>query len=500
MFPRLGLRFRMTVSYVVTTAVAVLVVEAVLLILVAPVIRSARDATLDARNDEAHAQVLSIAVEDATTLSLVAGSLRADRPQTTDAQLLDAVAQQGFGLLTLQSPRKGVTGPPGDAEVLTAPDGTVVRSSVSSAYPLGTKLPAIITGTNADKNVDWATRPVVVVDTAPGKTAREPEQRQIGVLYVQLSGETRLVDRAPDATPTAADVVTDTGGLLLPGLVILLLLVPLGIVFGLLSTRRLIRRIRRLVGVTSAMTKGDRQARIPVSGGDEVGRLEDGFNRMAERLEAAVEVERYTAGVQARWAERTRIARELHDSVSQDLFSMSLIANGLREALPEADRLRHQAESLEQTVNRTMLEMRTMLLELRPIALEDAGLVPALRELCRAHETRLGIPVAAELAPVRLPPELEHTVLRVAQEALSNAARHAEPRAIELSLAEADGQVVVTVHDDGRGFDPVRVVGGHGMGLEMMRGRVAELGGTLNLTSGPGRGTTVRVRIPRGDR
>jgi signal transduction histidine kinase len=248
------------------------------------------------------------------------------------------------------------------------------------------------------------------------------------------------------------------------------------------------------------MTEGDRQARIPVSGGDEVGRLEDGFNRMAERLEAAVEVERYTAGVQARWAERTRIARELHDSVSQDLFSMSLIANGLREALPEADRLRHQAESLEQTANRTMLEMRTMLLELRPIALEDAGLVPALRELCRAHETRLGIPVMAELAPVRLPPDLEHTVLRVAQEALSNAARHAEPRAIELSLAEADGQVVVTVHDDGRGFDPARVVGGHGMGLEMMRGRVAELGGTLNLTSGPGRGTTVRVRIPRGDR
>jgi signal transduction histidine kinase len=179
---------------------------------------------------------------------------------------------------------------------------------------------------------------------------------------------------------------------------------------------------------------------------------------------------------------------------------VTLLAGGLRKALPEGTELQRQAGSMESTVNRTMLEMQALLLELRPIALEDAGLVPALRELCQSYETRLGIPVAAELAPLQIPPALEHTVLRVVQEALSNAARHGQAQTIRLNLAKTDGHVVVTIQDDGQGFDVTRVSERHGMGLKTMRERVSDLGGTVDVTSVPAQGTIVRIRIPRGER
>jgi signal transduction histidine kinase len=137
-----------------------------------------------------------------------------------------------------------------------------------------------------------------------------------------------------------------------------------------------------------------------------------------------------------------------------------------------------------------------MLLELRPIALEDAGLAAALDELCRAYETRLGISVSARIDPVGLDPPVEHAVLRVVQEAFGNAARHGEPATIELRVAEQDGQVAVTIHDDGRGFDPARTAVRHGMGLTLMSERVGELGGTYQLVSAPGRGTTLTVLLP----
>jgi len=130
------------------------------------------------------------------------------------------------------------------------------------------------------------------------------------------------------------------------------------------------------------------------------------------------------------------------------------------------------------------------------VALEDAGLVPALEELCRAYRERLGVTVDADLDPVELAPPVEHAVLRIVQEALANAVKHAQPNRIRLRLDREDGQVAVTVSDDGGGFDPARAER-HGMGLGLMRERVAELGGTFQLHSTPGEGTTVRILLPR---
>jgi signal transduction histidine kinase len=145
-----------------------------------------------------------------------------------------------------------------------------------------------------------------------------------------------------------------------------------------------------------------------------------------------------------------------------------------------------------------MLEMRAMMLELRPVALEDAGLAAAVDELCRTYEARLGIRICRDLGSLQLRPPVEHAVLRVVQEALGNAARHGHPDTIELSVTNGDGRVTVMVRDDGVGFDPERASERRGMGLELMRERVGELGGELEVVSAPARGTTVQVLIPDG--
>jgi signal transduction histidine kinase len=244
------------------------------------------------------------------------------------------------------------------------------------------------------------------------------------------------------------------------------------------------------------MSDGDLRSRIPVSGGDEIGQLEQAFNTMAGRLEQAIKAEGDAAGSAGRRAERTRIARELHDSISQDLFSLRLLAGGLRRALPDGSPMQPRVEAMERTVSGTLQEMQALLLELRPVALRGAGLGPALEELARAYRDRLGITVDTELDSVGLEPATEPALLRVAQEAMANAVKHARPSTVVVRLARGeDGRVELSVSDDGAGFDPERAAERHGMGLDLMRERVAELGGELRVESAPGRGTTVRARL-----
>ena len=146
-------------------------------------------------------------------------------------------------------------------------------------------------------------------------------------------------------------------------------------------------------------------------------------------------------------------------------------------------------------MERTRREMRAMLMELRPVALEDAGLAAALEEMCRAYETRLGIPIIARIDLSDLTPSVEHAVLRVVQEALGNAVRHGNPATIELDVTGAGESVSLTIRDDGTGFDLDRVAERHGMGLELIRERVEELGGSVQVDTAPLRGTTVRVTM-----
>jgi signal transduction histidine kinase len=393
--------------------------------------------------------------------------------------------------------------------LLLSPDGRVVASSYPARYEVGARvggpgvgaLPELVRsqpptswvqgagkprpGIVHKEDVLWAAAPLL--DTAT-TSVKQPASTSdlLGVVYVQVPAGADLQGAAASTGSRSSQLGV--------GLLVLVAAVPVGLVFGLLSTRRLVRRLRRLAASTVAVAEGDFRHRLPSSGGDEVAQLERNFNRMAERLDAAMATERQLAGAGA----RARIARELHDSISQDLFSLRLLAGGLRKALPASSPLRPQVETMEQTATGTMQEMQALLLELRPVALEDAGLVPALQELCWAYRDRLGVTVDAELEPVELGPAAEHAVLRVVQEALANAVKHARPTRVTLRLGHQDGQVAVTVDDDGDGFDPVGARRRRGLGLGLMHERVAELGGSFQVDSKPGAGTSVRVLLPAG--
>jgi signal transduction histidine kinase len=147
-------------------------------------------------------------------------------------------------------------------------------------------------------------------------------------------------------------------------------------------------------------------------------------------------------------------------------------------------------------VGSTIQEMRALLLELRPTALEEKGLVPALADLCEAYEVRVGVQVRRELEPMPLGPAVEQAMFRIAQEGLSNAVRHSEADRIELLLRRSGEEAELTVADNGRGFD--REASTHGLGLRLMAERVRELGGSLAIDSGGGRGTRLRVLLPAG--
>ena len=271
---------------------------------------------------------------------------------------------------------------------------------------------------------------------------------------------------------------------------LLFAIVPVGVLFGLLASRRLVRRVRRLERATLAVADGDYTVTLPVSGRDEVGRLEANFTTMTRQLGSALAAERQRATGDARAAERARIAREVHDAISQHLFGLRMIAAGMRRADPG----NQQARAIERISEEALRDMQALLIELRPASLDGAGLAPALQEICAAYHDRLGVTVDASLDDVTVPAPVEHALLRITQEACANAVRHGNARRLAVSMTRQDGHVELAVRDTGTGFDPAAPHAGSG--LAHIRDRVAELGGTVDIDSAPGRGAALTVRVP----
>jgi signal transduction histidine kinase len=196
--------------------------------------------------------------------------------------------------------------------------------------------------------------------------------------------------------------------------------------------------------------------------------------------------------------ERNRLARELHDSVSQKLFGLVLSAEAATTLLDrDPGEARSELERLRTLAQEAMDELRSLVFELRPPALEAEGLATALRKhvdvLRRVYRREIGLELYG--APPRTP-EVEREVFRIAQEALENALRHAQAKHLDLRLDARDGRLLLTVTDDGVGFDPAApAVRSRRLGLTSMEERAEALGGTLQVESRPGVGTTVRLEV-----
>ncbi|MGK5451340.1 GAF domain-containing sensor histidine kinase [Streptomyces radiopugnans] len=199
--------------------------------------------------------------------------------------------------------------------------------------------------------------------------------------------------------------------------------------------------------------------------------------------------------------ERARIAHELHDAVSQKLFSLRLTAQAATALVGrDPDRAREELRRVAGLAAEAADELRAAVVELRPAALEEDGLVAALRSqvqvLDRAHSARVVLDAEGVRA---LPAAQEEALLRVAQEALHNALRHSGARRVAVSLARRGTGAVLRVADDGSGFDPSAVRrAGRRLGLVSMRDRADGVGGTLRVESEPGRGTVIEMEVPGG--
>jgi len=200
--------------------------------------------------------------------------------------------------------------------------------------------------------------------------------------------------------------------------------------------------------------------------------------------------------------ERQRLARELHDAVTQTLFSASLIAEAVPD-LWETDQEegRSLLAELQQLSRGALAEMRTLLLELRPAALIETNLRDLLRQLGEAASGRAGIPVTVTVDDLCPLPEEAHVALyRIAQEGLNNVVKHAHASRAEVSLRCLDGddldpglvELQLTIDDDGRGFDQARIPPDR-LGLGIIRERAQAIGADLDLTSRPGHGTRITV-------
>jgi signal transduction histidine kinase len=496
-----GLSGRLTASYILVTLVAVVLVEALMLGLqVLPLVTGAQ---LQAQVDAAartYGQQLVLRYPDGVPAGTVLGdpgpSARPGGAASTDDGTLDIPA---------------ITGPVPGSQAVTAvvavgADGTVLASSAPSRYPAGSSANDLLAAPATPANgasvkgngafapyptrygtvlfaVSWPAGHAGLGHPSPGAP------RRVAYVYVQARWAPGFIN--PVSAWGELGQLGETGWLVYsPPVALLIAIVPVGVLFGLLASWRLVRRVRRLERATLAVADGDYSVILPASGRDEVGRLEANFSSMTRQLDSALAAERQRAAGGARDEERARLAREMHDAISQHLFALRMIAAGMRRANPGDQ----QAQAIERISEEALRDMQALLVELRPAGLDGAGLASALREVCTAYQDRLGVTVDASLDDVIVPADVEHALLRITQEACANAVRHGNARRLAVSMTRLDGHVELAVRDTGDGFDPA--VSRPGSGLAHIRDRVSELGGTVDIDSAPGFGAAVVVWVP----
>ena len=270
-----------------------------------------------------------------------------------------------------------------------------------------------------------------------------------------------------------------------------------GTVFGYFTARGLTKRLMTVSQAAGSWSKGDFSVFIQDRSEDEIGQLALQFNRMAEQLQNLLKTKQELATME----ERNRLARDLHDSVKQQVFATVMQVGAARamvdedsqtvvEHLNEAEHLARQAQD----------ELAIMIRELRPTTLQDKGLPQALKEYIvswsRVNDIIADLRAQGELS---LPLDIEQTLFRIAQEALSNIAKHSEATLVEVQLVVEHDEISLEISDNGKGFN-VSSAEGNGIGLRSMRERMESLGGSLRLESTLGQGTHLiaRLSLPKG--
>ncbi len=265
-----------------------------------------------------------------------------------------------------------------------------------------------------------------------------------------------------------------------------------GIIFGFLTAKFLTFRLDRVTTSARAWSQGNFTVLVDDHNRDELAELGHTLNNMAVQMDNLLD-ERQEISIME---ERNRLARELHDSVKQQAFAASAqlaAAHSLYKRDPEsAVSNLSEAERLVDDVRR---ELTDLIHELRPAALKGEGLVKATRQLAAETENMLGIPIFVRVKGERtIPLDIEQTLYRILQGALSNVARHSFANAVEILITYSRTDIQVSIKDDGIGFQPADQ--SYGIGLKSIQERIDLIKGTMNIVSKPGSGTHLIIEAP----
>lgn len=292
------------------------------------------------------------------------------------------------------------------------------------------------------------------------------------------------------------------------GLLLMLISIIIGAVYGYIQSSHTIGRLKLLEDSMMLLEKGHLSKEIPSLGDDEVGRLGEQLNRISKRWEEQVSSLQRLSSDNAQLAERSRysaiaeerqrLARELHDAVSQQLFAISMTATAVGRTLEkDFEKAKHQIALIEEMSSVAQSEMRALLLHLRPVHLKGKELKVAISDLVNELKVKVPMDIHLEIdEAVSLPKGIEDHLFRIIQEGISNAMRHSQADRLDIRLLSREpGHVRLSIRDNGIGFD-MSVEKLTSYGFISMRERVNEIGGSIDIIAARGQGTRIEIRIP----
>ncbi len=495
-----GLQLRMTVSYIWVSVILVFVLEIlatiglslIFFLVVTPYVY-----TLNAKQVAQHYALIASLHAQAAALD-PRSTFQAGQPGTLVLPgQPDSSDTVSVPYITMQAPATQIL----VVALLIAPDGSIAASSYPQRYPLHTVASSLLPNSRllinrALAGTDGSGQETTLTESSVSavETVWSRQIRPIGAIYVQITN-----------LPSMRDIFTSPATWLrlffLGGVVLFVILAPISGLFGTLTMRGLVRRIRLLVKATSHLSEGDYTQRVPVGLQDEIGQLEQHFNQMALHLAGSIQRQQILTEQNARLAERARMSRDLHDSIKQQIFALATqigAALTLFEHKPEETRAHLEVAS--ELAYQVRQELTALIQELRPSPQVEKAFVQALRDELERWNRQNRIEVDAHLQDVpQLPGAVAGELLRVVQEALSNVARHSQATSVQVSLTQEQEQILMSIADNGCGFDPT-MASSQSVGLQSMRERLEEIGGTFQLESRAGQGTRVTVGYARSPR
>src|SRR5690625_2676193 len=276
----------------------------------------------------------------------------------------------------------------------------------------------------------------------------------------------------------------------------------IGISRGLFWSQRLTHIDRQLKSIVKGqkLVQNDEKYKETLLLEDSIKQIQDKFDQQIEHAQrqATERIEEREKGLQeVVMQERNRLARELHDSVSQQLFAASMMMSAINETNPPDDeQIKKQLVLVEGMIHQSQLEMRALLLHLRPVALKGSTLQDGVEELLIELMEKVPIEVTKQIENFPIIKGIEDQLFRIIQESISNTLRHAKATELHVMLIERDQYIILRVMDNGIGFDMDKVRTGS-YGLQNMKERAYEIGGTYKMISLPNQGTRLEIKVPQ---